>query len=164
MENRNPNCECSECAKPIYRRPSELKHTGGLAYCSATCSNKRNKKPDLKCRVCDVIIPRRRRALTCSRACANIHRTGISYNVGRPRDKSISHRRLKTLLLKIRPNKCNRCPFDFVPVLQAHHIVEVCNGGTDDPENLELLCPNCHCTHHYLTRTKMKDASYIPYD
>lgn len=27
---------------------------------------------------------------------------------------------------------------------EIHHIIPVCENGTDEPENLILLCPNCH--------------------
>jgi 5-methylcytosine-specific restriction protein A len=31
-----------------------------------------------------------------------------------------------------------------IPELQCHHIVPLCNGGSDSIENCEALCPNCH--------------------
>ena len=34
--------------------------------------------------------------------------------------------------------------------LQAHHIEFVCNGGTNDIENLEFQCRNCHGDIHHL--------------
>lgn len=30
----------------------------------------------------------------------------------------------------------------------VHHIVSVCDGGTEDASNLILLCPNCHKMAH----------------
>ena len=44
---------------------------------------------------------------------------------------------------------CNRCGHDKRYNIELHHIVYVCNGGTHVPENLELLCKNCHGTEHY---------------
>lgn len=32
--------------------------------------------------------------------------------------------------------------------LQVHHIIEVENGGTDDPVNLQSLCRECHAEVH----------------
>lgn len=28
--------------------------------------------------------------------------------------------------------------------LEVHHIVERCNGGSNDPDNLIVLCSDCH--------------------
>lgn len=33
-------------------------------------------------------------------------------------------------------------------VLQVHHLIEVKDGGTDDPINLQLLCAECHAEVH----------------
>ena len=32
---------------------------------------------------------------------------------------------------------------------EVHHIIPVCEGGTEDQDNLILLCPNCHKMAHY---------------
>ena len=46
------------------------------------------------------------------------------------------------------PN-CEKCHNDNFAIIQVHHIIERSVGGTDDHTNLQLLCPNCHMTHHY---------------
>jgi len=38
--------------------------------------------------------------------------------------------------------------------LDIHHIVEVQHGGTDEEENLQLLCKNCHNLVHTIRRIK----------
>jgi hypothetical protein len=46
--------------------------------------------------------------------------------------------------------------------LQKHHIQPQCNGGTDGPENLTLLCPSCHAiAHHFL---KQAPCRYLAAD
>lgn len=42
-----------------------------------------------------------------------------------------------------------------------HHIVQVKDGGTDDPANLVLLCPNCHKAAHVgiLTEDTLKSLT-----
>lgn len=50
---------------------------------------------------------------------------------------------------------CEVCGYDFKPTLQVHHIIPVSKGGSNDLENLSLLCPNCHSLIHSL----MSDAT-----
>lgn len=152
MEKRKPNCSCKECNVAIYRRPHQIKK--GDVFCSTKCANIRNRKAH-NCPVCGIEILTRRNALTCSRRCSNIHRTGTQYNIGRPKDKATTLRSFRNQLILDRGSCCNRCGFDEVGILQVHHIIERCNGGTDDPSNLEVLCPNCHTLHHYKTNTKL---------
>jgi len=48
-------------------------------------------------------------------------------------------------------------------LLRVHHIVPVSLGGTDEIENLVLLCPNCHTLVHLLSSKRFsgRDASSI---
>lgn len=46
--------------------------------------------------------------------------------------------RSKKHLLQLRPSLS----------LQVHHIIEVKDGGTDDADNLQLLCAECHAECH----------------
>ncbi|NBQ69019.1 MAG: HNH endonuclease [Nitrosomonadaceae bacterium] len=147
---RKPNCVCLVCTKPVYRRPKVLLKTNGKVYCGQTCYGKACRK-EVPCKVCGKPICATKHAQTCSRSCANKNRTGIKYDRGgaRPKkDKIKMGRELKERLLLDRGRKCERCQYDNVNVLQGHHIVEKANGGTDDIENLLLLCPNCHYTIH----------------
>lgn len=34
------------------------------------------------------------------------------------------------------------------PTFQVHHVVFKCNGGSNDLNNLQLLCPECHRKLH----------------
>lgn len=43
---------------------------------------------------------------------------------------------------------CEICEYDFKPILQLHHVKPISKGGNDEPENLMLLCPNCHKMIH----------------
>lgn len=46
-------------------------------------------------------------------------------------------------------NVCKNCFNSFDGVgLQVHHIIPVSNGGSDDYENLILLCHDCHKNVH----------------
>lgn len=49
--------------------------------------------------------------------------------------------------------------------LQVHHKKPRCKGGTNNPDNLELLCANCHKREHlenggYPQREKKRKKKY----
>ena len=44
--------------------------------------------------------------------------------------------------------KCEICEYDFVPILHMHHILPFKLGGTNESENLVVVCPNCHKVLH----------------
>lgn len=48
--------------------------------------------------------------------------------------------------------------------LEIHHIIEVAEGGTDDPENLELLCAECHARVHRIreSHARYQIAPFFP--
>lgn len=156
-ENRMNNTCCEECGLGIYRRPFQIKK--GHVYCSIICSNVRNKKRN-NCSICKKEISTKRK--TCSKRCSNISRTGIKYGQGRPKSLVVKYRALRGRIFDARENKCNRCGYSEYPeILVLHHIIERSNGGTDEDNNLEILCPNCHTLHHYTTKTKMEDSMMV---
>ena len=44
--------------------------------------------------------------------------------------------------------KCGNPICRTILTLDIHHLVPVGDQGTDTPENLLALCPNCHALHH----------------
>ena len=42
----------------------------------------------------------------------------------------------------------HRCTICAEKCFEIHHVVEIADGGTDDEDNLIVLCPNCH-QHRY---------------
>lgn len=59
-------------------------------------------------------------------------------------------KRLKLGVLERHNKRCYVCEFDCGPVLIVHHIKPISEGGTNDPEWLVTLCPNCHAVVHKL--------------
>jgi len=88
---------------------------------------------------------------TCSRVCANIHREGIKYKMGKPHDKVSNYKILKIRLIKSRGNVCQKCGYSKYEILQVHHKDR--NPLNNELENLELICPNCHFEEHFLEKS-----------
>lgn len=148
---RNPNTQCAICQQGFYKRPSELKKSKtGNAYCSSACYGKSCRKTNA-CTVCGKEILASKQAKTCSRSCANVARKGIRYKqVGRPtKDKVKTRSILKQRLISQRGSCCEICGFSTTQILVPHHIIRSCDGGSDDLENLILICPNCHSLIHW---------------
>ena len=40
--------------------------------------------------------------------------------------------------------KCNSCKMLLPPTFEVDHIIELQDGGKDEYNNLQALCPNCH--------------------
>lgn len=150
LYKRNPNVNCIVCSKPVYRRPAQLRLNQGRAFCSLPCYAI-SQRIETPCTVCGTPIMASKNAKTCSRACANKHRAGIKYKIGRPRDKVVTERALKIRLLEQRGAKCERCTYSKFEILQVHHIDK--NHSNNAMENLELICPNCHYEEHYLEKS-----------
>ena len=46
--------------------------------------------------------------------------------------------------------ECYRCGYDeFKPSLHVHHIKPRSNGGSDEFDNLVVICSNCHVAIHH---------------
>lgn len=140
---RNPNCVCKICAKPVYRRPSQI--TSGNVYCSSPCMGK-DQRITKVCKICSSTFIGSKK--TCSHSCANKARTGISYTHENKFNNAYRGSLLKEKVAGLRGGTCERCKEANYAILQIHHKTERYKGGTDSITNLELLCPNCHATHH----------------
>ncbi len=144
-KNRKPNTNCKTCNKAIYKRPNIIKK--GRVFCSVDCYGQDNRK-EKPCVVCGTLIMAQYNKKSCSRACANIFRTGIQYKINSPRDKVKTLRSIKIRLLKERGAFCERCGYSRIEILQVHHKDR--NNKNNDFRNLELICPNCHNEEHLL--------------
>ncbi len=154
LYKRHPNIACVICGTSIYRRPAWIQRKNGRVFCSQLCFGISCRK-EQPCLVCGEPILARSNKKTCTRSCANIHRTGIKYKINRPRDKVVSQRALKIRLLVMRGKSCERCRYAKQEILQVHHKDR--NHDNNDINNLELICPNCHFEEHYLEKSWLKN-------
>lgn len=70
---------------------------------------------------------------------------------------TIKKRTLKLL------KQCDYCGENTKEILQLHHIIPVSKGGSNDFNNLVLLCPNCHIKAHkgIIGADELKEAASI---
>jgi len=92
---------------------------------------------------------------TCSRSCSNKSRAGLKYKINRPHDKVKYQQGLKIQLLRARGKNCERCGYARFEILQVHHKNR--DRSNNNLENLELICPNCHCEEHYSEKSWLKN-------
>lgn len=143
-----PNTKCMQCKKPIYKRPYQIKSEG--VFCSHKCQGE-YRLTIFHCLICGTKFPRKRSNFFCSRSCSNKLRKGKKYKQELKPGLSTSgqyYYNLKHKLFNERGQKCEKCSYDNKNVLQLHHIKERSKGGKDVPNNLIVLCPNCHTTIH----------------
>jgi 5-methylcytosine-specific restriction endonuclease McrA len=161
-----PDLTCSHCGETFYRKPSERKT--GNNYCSRKCSNqaqsihlhnnpelRRNKDREIICQNCGDIFhvkPHRvSKAKFCSKTCYYAHEYGTRRpdqkkdipGEKNPIFKGTSNRvTARTNAIKYLGNKCMICGWDIS--IDVHHIVPIRSGGTNNIDNLIVLCPNHH--------------------
>ncbi len=154
-----PTITCSQCQKSTYKRPRDIKKSkSGKLYCSLACCGLDHRNEERFCAVCSAPLLGWKRRVTCGSKCEGIRRQGKRYRLTY---KTPAVRR--NMLMEKRGPRCERCGYDeHLEILVTHHIVERANGGTDDWDNLELLCPNCHSLHHWGKSDKIKSQGRVP--
>ena len=60
-------------------------------------------------------------------------------------DTPIPYRKQKHVLFGRQEGRCGGCKVEFLfRIMEVDHVVPRSRGGSDHPENLQLLCPNCN--------------------
>ncbi len=70
--------------------------------------------------------------------------------------KNIKRKTKKEIVYFIFDNRCYACHCDD-QILHMHHILPISEGGSDEIDNLILLCPSCHTVVHAGTELKDDD-------
>ena len=77
-----------------------------------------------------------------------------------PHQKAYNHPEIKQELFGKQQGYCKACGENFrYEMFQVDHIVPKARGGTDDMDNLQLLCGPCNRTKHAKDDAKMKRES-----
>ena len=96
------------------------------------------------CAVCGAVVMRKHG--TKYRCPTAVLEKGRRQEKNRVRDRSARYPWRRAVKDRLELGKCERCPFTAEDLCQldVDHIVRRTEGGTDDPDNLVILCANCH--------------------
>lgn len=144
---RKTNCTCTICTKDIYRRPSQIEK--GLVYCSQKCYGLSIRKTH-PCLICGADILSSANKKTCSSDCENKARE-LQLFSRKKKDKANPSRNnlIREKLFTERGKSCECCGYNNNDrILEIHHKIRKCDGGSNDLSNLQILCPNCHAEIH----------------
>lgn len=162
-----PDLVCPWCGKTFYRKPSERVLNNN--YCSRKCANQAQSRtlaniPELRkaqgvaipCSNCSNVFfvkpHRASKAKYCSCACAHAARFGVQRNtqIGKnirgnrnPNFRGTNNRvTARDNAVKYFGNKCMVCGWNVT--VDVHHIIPRRQHGTNNMDNLIVLCPNHH--------------------
>lgn len=184
----NPNY-CKYCGEIIVVGESESpKDVWRKTFCNSSCSAsynnqgvRRNYIKDVdysswnKCMNCEIPIPRNNKY--CSNKCQQIYEqrewetkwfNGEVSGNANPVWTSYS-KRVKTYLFRIYDSKCSKCgwgemnPYTGTIPLEVEHIDG--NSFNTTPDNVTLLCPNCHsltATYRGANRGNGRGITWLP--
>lgn len=175
--NRHINIEpklCPICSNPIDKRSNK--------YCSVECGkigykgyiDKKNPRTPKECENCSTMFYRANRTVKyCSIQCAQdvVKNNTIQNWIDNP--DSATQRNgglsvpIRKYLIKLASNKCSSCGWGEINQttgvcpLEIDHIDG--NSFNNNPENLRVLCPNCHAltsTYRALNKGKSTRVYY----
>jgi 5-methylcytosine-specific restriction endonuclease McrA len=149
--------QCKECGID-FKVPQVRKNTA--KYCSKECADihrhdtTRMDKVEKHCLKCGAVFYERKchssRRKYCSYECANQVFSEFWYQMSQGDDRHFYTRtfwkKLRSLILERDEHKCQKC--GNKEKLNVHHIQEKRNNGTEDFDNLIVLCSSCHRKTH----------------
>lgn len=160
------NVKCTKCTKEFSKQPNQVKKSKNhfcSRSCAATYNNKKYPKRSINrdhpaCLFCNKdLISINKHTKYCSNQCQFDHKHALyierwlngeeTGNKGTQKLVVVS-RHVKRWLRETRGNRCQKCRWcEINPVTQkvpveADHIDG--NAQNTTPENLQLICPNCH--------------------
>lgn len=118
-------------------------------FCSLRCYNKVRHygSVHVACVVCGKTVRRSPSKVKEGRTCCSPQCRCLLQRKRTPQPASSACAR-EWMTTRGRLTQCQRCGFDRVPeILVVHHRDR--NRNNNHPDNLEVLCPNCHAIEHY---------------
>lgn len=136
---------CAECGTIFY-----VRLTSAAQSCSRKCAGKLKSRNTVTSKIVFICAYCGKEIEKWPSVALKAIKTGKHYCDRSCQTKDqIKHYRKVGRLSK--EERCERCGYDSYPVLEIHH--KDSNHKNNEPDNLELLCPNCHLVSHYKNRT-----------
>lgn len=105
---------------------------------------------NFKCKNCyNIYSSTNKKSKFCSNTCKKEYMHELN------EEHSLAH---KKKLLKNRIKQCQKCAIKNKHLLEVHHILPICEGGSDDYSNLIVLCSNCHTLEHHKENASSLDS------
>lgn len=151
---------CAHCGTEKWSRPCDQKRRQHN-FCSRACSARfygprSRRNVVVECAYCHVKFERKacearkaERTKSGLHFCCREHKALASRLDGGIQAIHPPHygTNYRTIAFSLYPVRCNRCPYEKDErVLQVHHRNH--DHSDDRPENLEILCANCHLEEH----------------
>ena len=164
MNNSNVDQVCLNCGGVFSARKADVKR-GRAKFCCQSCgtvySNKNKPKKLLSCACAWCQTPLLRKAHKTSKSglyfCSIEHqglfkRQENGHSEIWPEHYTGQASSYREVAFRVQDNKCAVCGYcEHKEVLHVHHIDH--DRSNNAVSNLQILCPNCHEEHHYLTGT-----------
>lgn len=171
---------CQTCKENFEAQLREVNRGNGK-YCSKVCSNEGVKKkllersaliniPNVECSYCKKMFYKNNSKKQNSRSnfhfCCREHKDlAQRIEFGLKKIQPSHYGEIMTdyreLAKRYKKLICERCQYDKYPeILEVHHRDR--NRKNNTIENLEILCPRCHCEEHFLNKDgkwKIKTAT-----
>ena len=156
---------CGHCGKIFERDKQQVRSDN--QYCSMRCSGlastgrvRAASRPAIPtiCGECGVTFMSKasRPRKYCSRACGSKAHARAMLGDGNANHRHGQNQSsARTIALRFYPARCIICGFDVVVLI--HHILPKSQGGTNEPANLAVLCPN----HHAMADRGLIDADEL---
>lgn len=157
--------ECLRCQSEFTPRLAD-EERGRAKFCSVICANRYRSEncpplPDnVQCRNCGTSFhkPPSKMALSksglffCSRKCKDYSQTlAAGVKEIQPPHFGCGIGSYREIARRHHDNRCGRCQYDKeLGILLVHHKDR--DRSNNSPENLEILCPNCHAIDHLLAK------------
>lgn len=142
---------CQECGAAFV---AIKYHRHVQEFCSRRCANlSRNPHVVKVCTYCGIEyrITEYRAANTVTKFCS--HSCRLAEWAKQRREHPTKNSKYRATAYEDHGRKCTRCGYDTVPqILIVHHIDH--DRTNQRPENLTVLCPNCHAVEHWLSGQK----------
>lgn len=152
---------CAGCGQTF--KPRRAGSRSCSRQCRAVAARRLKEKTCLWCGI--TFHPRKAGALYCNVTCY-----GLSQHSGHPRSGLNFTPKHKRLIAERDGRLCRLC--GATDTLDFDHIVAICNGGTNDLSNGQILCEACHvakstrdkaeCRHRRLGEGDVPEIVYIP--